>query len=451
MNSTDIRDGFNRSVKVNFQNKVSSVAGIIPAIHKLRVAGFFDCVLGPLAQSIEDKRTPALIRHSVSDMVMQRFASLLVGHEDLNDVSVLENDPAFMCALGKTHLASTPTLCRFERTIEQKTIDKGNELLLQAYFRYAPQQYRYITIDVDNTPVPTFGAQEGRKFNGHYDCNCYLPLLAFINGFPVGVFNGTQDGHKTMVKEFGAMVDAIQKRWPDCIILLRADSGFNSTELIDLCDEKGVFYLIGLAPNKGLMKKMEDWEPQFMDVLQRPPLHGGNLLRHYGEAEDYQAASWSGPRRVIARDYWSEERQEWDARFIQTNIPRTPNKVAGRLAKYTAKELYEQVYCERGLAEQYNQEFKMQAFGARVSSSSMLTNSYRMILAALCQLAYRILRRNFFTKNTPWYDSTLRVFRRAFICIGGVVDQFKTGIRISLNPMPGSENDVGKFWRMHPT
>ena len=49
MNSTDIRDGFNRSVKVNFQNKVSSVAGIIPAIHKLRVAGFFDCVLGPLA------------------------------------------------------------------------------------------------------------------------------------------------------------------------------------------------------------------------------------------------------------------------------------------------------------------------------------------------------------------------------------------------------------------
>lgn len=84
MNSTDIRDDFNRSVKVNFQNKVSSVAGIIPAIHKLRVAGFFDCVLGPLAQSIEDKRTPALIRHSVSDMVMQRFASLLVGHEDLN-------------------------------------------------------------------------------------------------------------------------------------------------------------------------------------------------------------------------------------------------------------------------------------------------------------------------------------------------------------------------------
>ena len=63
MNSTDIRDGFNRSVKVNFQNKVSSVAGIIPAIHNLRVAGFFDCVLGPLAQSIEDKRTPALIRH----------------------------------------------------------------------------------------------------------------------------------------------------------------------------------------------------------------------------------------------------------------------------------------------------------------------------------------------------------------------------------------------------
>ena len=231
-----------------------------------------------------------------------------------------------------------------------------------------------------------------------------------IDGFPVGVFNGTEDGRKTLVRVFGKMIDTIRARWPDCIILLRADSGFNSTALIDLCEKKDIFYLIGLAPNKRLVKKMTEWEPQFVDVLRRSPLNGGNLLRHYGEVDDYQSPSWSGPRRVIARDYWSDERREWDSRFIQTNIPRTRCKKAGRLAKFTAKELYEQVYCRRGMAEQHSQEFKIQAFGARVRSSRMLTNSYRMLLAAICQLAYRILRRNFCTKNTPWHESTCVYF-----------------------------------------
>lgn len=384
-------------------------------------------------------------------MMMQRFASLFVGREDLNDASELENDPGFMSAIGKNQLASTPTLCRFEQSITQETIDRGNELLLESYFRYAAHQHRYITIDVDNTPVQTHGAQEGRKFNGHYDCNCYLPLLAFIDGFPVGVFNGTEDGRKTLVRVFGKMIDSIRARWPDCIILLRADSGFNSTALIDLCEKKDIFYLIGLAPNKRMVKKMTEWEPQFVDVLRRSPLNGGNLLRHYGEVDDYQSPSWSGPRRVIARDYWSDERREWDTRFIQTNIPSTRCKKAGRLAKFTAKELYEQVYCRRGMAEQHNQEFKIQAFGARVSSSRMLTNSYRMLLAAICQLAYRILRRNFFTKNTPWHESTLRVFRRTFICTGGVVEQLKTCVRVSLNPMTEQKNVTANFWRIRPS
>ena len=44
-------------------------------------------------------------------------------------------------------------------------------------------------ISVDNTQVELYGHQEGLKFDGHYrcnrNCNCCLPLLAFIDGFPV--------------------------------------------------------------------------------------------------------------------------------------------------------------------------------------------------------------------------------------------------------------------------
>ncbi|MBI2833457.1 MAG: transposase [Acidobacteria bacterium] len=36
------------------------------------------------------------------------------------------------------------------------------------------------SIDLDPTDDPTHGAQQLTFFNGHYDCWCYLPLLAFL-------------------------------------------------------------------------------------------------------------------------------------------------------------------------------------------------------------------------------------------------------------------------------
>jgi len=40
---------------------------------------------------------------------------------------------------------------------------------------------RRITIDLDPTDDATHGAQQLTFFNGHYDCWCYLPLLAFLS------------------------------------------------------------------------------------------------------------------------------------------------------------------------------------------------------------------------------------------------------------------------------
>lgn len=65
----------------------------------------------------------------------------------------------------------------------------------------------------------------------------------------------------------------------------------------------------------------------------------------------------------------------------QTNIPKEDNQKCSDLWKKDAEDLYNLVYCQRCLAEQYNQEFKAQTFGQRVNSSRYLTNSYRILLA----------------------------------------------------------------------
>ena len=108
-------------------------------------------------------------------------------------------------------MASSATLCRFEQQINEKTIDKGNEFLRDFNIKHGPRK-KVVIFDVDNTPVETFSFQENQYFNGHYNCKCYLPLLAFIDGYPVGVYNGTTDGCKEMLEVLKPLVTAIRER-----------------------------------------------------------------------------------------------------------------------------------------------------------------------------------------------------------------------------------------------
>lgn len=449
MHSTGIRDAFGRKIEFHNDTQITAMGGLCAAAQHLHRCGVISQLFKRLEAVLPDRGQAGKVRYSAAQLVLLRLFALMAGKEDLNDVPTLSGDPGFTMAIGRKDLPSTATLCRFERKIGEDVIDAGNQFLLDMYFRYGYKR-KYVYIDVDNTPVPLHGHQEFVKFNGHYGCNCYLPLLAFIDGFPVAVFNGNEDGRKVMVKQFRAIVERIRERSPKSIIILRADSGFNGKALIDLCDELGCYYIIGLAPNAKLKAMLCDMDPEFVDVLRRPPQVGGNLLRHYGEIDQYTANSWSGPRRVIVRDYWDDERREWDPRFIQTNIPRESDGRCGKLWRLTAHDLYDQVYCQRGMAEKYNQEFKAQAFGARASSTRFLTNSYRMLLGAICQLFYRILRSCFFTKQSAWRSAGLTSFRKAFVSVAALVIELKSKVKIHINCGQNQE-DSYRFWNVSPS
>ena len=445
MHFTDIQDAFGRRIELHNNSKITAMGGLLAAVEHMRRCGVIDALHKKLDITLPGRGQACKVRYSAPELLELRLKALMAGREDLNDFESLSADPGFLMACGREDLPSTATLCRFERQVDDKTINAGNQFLLDMYFRYSGNR-KYIYIDVDNTPVPLHGHQENVKYNGHYGTNCYLPLLLFINGFPIGVFNGNEDGRKVMVNQLKPIVDRIRMRRPDSVIILRADSGFNGKELIDLCEETGCYYIIGLAPNAKLKKILELWEPEFVDVLRRPPQVGGSLLRHYGEVDDYMAESWSKPRRVIARDYWDDERRQWDPRFIQTNIPRQNDGKCGKLWRMSAFEFYDQVYCERGTMEKFNQEFKKQAFGARASSTRFVTNSYRMLLAAICQLFFRILRSCIYTKASSWSTSNLNTFRNAFICVPALLIELKTKVKIHFNPRNLTKADYCRFW-----
>lgn len=147
------------------------------------------------AACFSDVRTPELVEHEVSTLVLQRVVGIALGYEDLNDHDELRHDPVLAVLAGKlaakrsdcAPLAGKSTLNRLELSrpdptryhkvshnaaaIETLFVD----VFLEAH-RRPPAQ---IILDLDATDDPLHGNQEGRFFHGYYDCHCYLPLYIF--------------------------------------------------------------------------------------------------------------------------------------------------------------------------------------------------------------------------------------------------------------------------------
>jgi hypothetical protein len=141
------------------------------------------------ARCLVEDRQPGKVQHTLRDLLAQRIFGLACGHPDANDADRLADDPIHKLLLGRDPiggeaLASQPTISRFENRVGvQELYAMGRELAFQVIERHRRRLHgraRRITIDLDPSDDPTHGAQQLTFFNGHYDCWCYLPLLAFL-------------------------------------------------------------------------------------------------------------------------------------------------------------------------------------------------------------------------------------------------------------------------------
>src|SRR6516162_1005038 len=96
---------------------------------------------------------------------------------------------------------------------------------------------------------------------------------------------------------------------------VRGDSHFATPEVMDLLEEKHCGYIFGLSTNPRLTEIGRPWSE---DVATRRALSKTQKMRRFFQTS-YAAASWSKPRKVVARVEASE--QGSDIRFIVTNLP----------------------------------------------------------------------------------------------------------------------------------
>jgi hypothetical protein len=364
-----------------------------------------------LAACIPERRQAAKVEHDLASLIRQRCYALACGYPDTNDAARLKADPIHKLLVGRDPaagpaLASQPTLSRFENAITTADLVRLTTALAAAVIahhraRLAGTPVRRITIDLDPTDDPTHGQQELAFFNGHYDTWCYLPLLGFLT------FNdereqhlvtallrpGNVAAHRGVQGLLARLFPRLRAAFPDAALRVRLDGGFATPKLFDFLEAESVEYLIAMANNARLAKRIR----RLLGKARMRSRATGVTATLFGETR-YAARKWSHRRRVIMKAEvvrLAERAPRSNPRFVVTNLSHTPAYVYG-------------LYRDRGDVENRIKELHYGLGLDRTSCSAFRANAFRVLLTAAAYVLLQDLRRHLAAAGPAPQVGTLR-------------------------------------------
>ena len=100
-----------------------------------------------------------------------------------------------------------------------------------------------------------------------------------------------------MVAELEPIVRRLREAWPQVRITVRGDSAFSNDELMVWCEKEGIDYVLGLAQNDRLKRKIATR----METVRQLQQAMGKAVRQFQELRYQTHKSWSCERRVVAK------------------------------------------------------------------------------------------------------------------------------------------------------
>ena len=367
--------------------QISSDGGVLLLAGADKRLGLIDT----LAALIPDHRDPALITHSLSDILRARVFAIACGYPDADDLDDLRRDPAFKLACGRLpesghDLASQPTMSRWENAPDLRTLIRLSHAMVDLWCKRYRRPPKAITLDIDDTDnvvhgeagqgssgeaggIARRGHQQLSLFNAYHDERCFMPLHVYDAASGHCVLTVLRPGKTPSGQEVRAhlrrLVRSIRLHWPKTIITIRGDSHYGRHEAMAWCEQNGVQYVFGLERNAVLQALVQ----ADMDAVEiRWANAGADVARDYAETL-YAAGTWSRHRRVVARI--EATYQGLDLRYVVTNI-----------SHCGAQWLYDSLYCARGQAENLIKWHKSHLASDRTTCRSPLANQMRLVLHA---------------------------------------------------------------------
>ena len=408
-----------------------------------RSTGLFDRV----AAGFTDHRDPRLTEHSVRTLVAQRITGIALGYDDHDD---LRRDPALALLAGKLEarrkgcapLAGKRTLSRLEhppangKPSRYAKIDHDPEKLqgvlvesfIDSWQGLPPSR---LVLDIDSTDVAVHGSQEGRFYHGYYHHYCFLPLYITCGGRPLFALlrPGNADPAGGVTGPLGRILARLRQEWPWLKVLLRADSAYAREELMAWCKDNDVDYVIGLARNSRLVERT-GWEladaAAEAEKKDRP-------ARRFTEFPYATLTSWSCKRRVVAKaDHLADKA---NPRFVVTSLPTDT---------FSARIVYERLYCARGNMENTIKEQQLDLFSDRTSATCFAANQLRLLFSAFASILFSAIRQTL--HGTHLARATAGTLRLRLLKIGARVTLSVRRVKIA---MDSAHPSAAAFARVH--
>src|ERR1700745_1248817 len=365
-----------KKLTINFDGgNQSSDAGLILLRQAEKKVG----VCQRLADAMPDRRDPSRIRHEMVELVTARAAAISCGYKDGNDLDRLRDDPMLKIAIGRCPesgepLPSQSTISRLENAPKKTDAARLTGTLVDQFWASVTPSEEEM-FDIDDAFCTAHGGQQLAFWNAHQDERGFSPMHIYhvASGTPVAVIlrpaktpKGTEG--RAVIKH---VTRRIRKHWPTTRIVWRGDSHYGRVEAMEWAENNDVGYIFGLAGNSVLDALVAETAN---DLRLRHAAGTEEKLRCY-ESIEYQAGSWSQPRRVIARLEASLQpdlkeggmRQEVDIRYVVTPLAGDP------------QHLYEEAYCKRGQMENLIKLHKAQLASDRTSCHSAIANQVRLV------------------------------------------------------------------------
>jgi hypothetical protein len=366
-------------------------------------------VVGELARRLPDPRAQRFVHYSCEQILTQRVYQILAGYPDGNDAGQLRGDPLFQTVAdvrpdGAATLASGSTLNRFhyaytrrqaelpaeerpvlleQQAARNERLRVFNDFLVDLFVRTRQQPPGCLILDLDATDDPTHGQQVLSFFHGYFEQYQYFPLLVFEGdtGFPLAAWLRPGKVHASCgaVAILTDIVARLRQAWPGVTILVRGDNGLAVPEMYEFCEREGLLYAFGFASNEVLKARTELWLADLQEFYHWYGRRQGETLKRFEVFEDYQAGSWSQPRKIVVKLEVNDSGT--NRRFVVTNLSGHP------------QGLYEGFYVQRGdVPESPIGELKKGLQADRLSAHGFRANALRLlehVLAYALVVLYR--------------------------------------------------------------
>lgn len=345
------------------------------------------------ADALRDTRDPTFTKQSLLGMVRQRIYGIIADYEDQNDHDTLRSDPVFKLIAGRLpgelDLASQPTLSRFENAVTIADLWQLRDECAERFMQSFDGPPLRITLDLDAFDDPAHGRQQLIMFHGYYDQYQYLPIIITCaendEVVLVGLRHGTCHASLGADDDLRYLASRFRAVWPDVQIVIRADSGFATPAMYDVCEELGLTFTIGLGMNPRL-KKLSD---SLLDQAIQTYAETAQPQRLFLPVE-YQADTWPRPRPVVIKV--EVHAQGTNRRAVVTNRRGWQIEPQGTYDEYAG----------RGESENRNKELKRELKGDRLSDHRFLANFFRLYLhAAALNLMIRLRQAAALPEKTP--------------------------------------------------